>query len=137
MIVGDSLCAVGSPAAGIPMIMRWCTALVGISICAVLCVSSSLRANTAGAGSRHTVVVTPNGTVWAWGGNSNGQLGDGTTTDRLVPTAVPSFTNVTAVAAGSLHTLALKSDGSVWAWGYNGNGQLGDGTTSSRSSPWS
>jgi len=117
------------------MIMRWCTALVGICICAALCVSSSLKANTAGAGSRHTVVVTPNGTVWAWGGNSNGQLGDGTTTDRLVPTAVPSFTNVTAVAAGSLHTLALKSDGSVWAWGFNGSGQLGDGTTSSRSSP--
>ena len=76
------------------------------------------------------------GDVWAWGGNWNGELGDGTTTDRLSPVQVSGLTEVTAIAGGRWgHSLALKSDGTVWAWGYNQYGQLGDGTTTSRSIP--
>ncbi|MDD3179012.1 MAG: fibronectin type III domain-containing protein [Opitutaceae bacterium] len=87
------------------------------------------------AGLNHTVALKSDGTVWAWGGNSCGQLGDGTTTQRLSPVQVSGLTGVVAIAAGGSHTLAVKSDGTVWAWGDNSNGQLGDGTTTQRLSP--
>ena len=68
------------------------------------------------------------------GANSNGQLGDGTTTQRSTPVQVGNLTGITAIAAGSAHTLALKNDGTVWTWGANSNG-WGDGTTTQRSTP--
>jgi alpha-tubulin suppressor-like RCC1 family protein len=73
--------------------------------------------------------------LWAWGGNSSGQLGDGTTIDRELPIAVGGPL-CDQVAAGSEHSLALAIDGTVWAWGLNTDGQLGDGTTVSRSAPY-
>jgi len=76
-----------------------------------------------------------NGTVWAWGSNSSGQLGDGTAVLHAVPQQVPGLTNVIAVAAGGTHSLALKGDGTVWAWGANGNGQLGVGSQSNNFTP--
>jgi alpha-tubulin suppressor-like RCC1 family protein len=93
------------------------------------------RTGPGSGGSYHTVVVKPDGTVWTWGTNGYGQLGDGTTTQRRVPTQVTTLSDIIAVAAGADHTLALEDDGTVWAWGNNGNGQLGDATTTSRSSP--
>ncbi len=81
------------------------------------------------AGGWHSVALKNDGTVWAWGWNSDGQLGDGTTVDKSIPTQVPSLTNVTKIAAGTYHTLALKNDGTVWAWGDNVSGQIGNGTT--------
>ena len=70
------------------------------------------------------------GTVWAWGYNLNGQLGDGTSTTRLSPVPVSALGNVVvSIAAGGSHSLARKNDGTVWAWGYNAQGQLGDGTS--------
>lgn len=83
------------------------------------------------AGGWHSVALKNDGTVWAWGWNGDGQLGDGTTVDKSIPTQVPSLTNVTKIAAGTYHTLALKNDGTVWAWGDNVSGQLGNGTTGS------
>jgi alpha-tubulin suppressor-like RCC1 family protein len=83
----------------------------------------------------HTVALKSDGTVMAWGWNGNGQLGDGTTTDRWSPVLVPGLTEVAAVATGGSYTVALKSDGTVLAWGYNLNGQLGDGTKKTRLSP--
>jgi len=71
----------------------------------------------------------------AWGYNGKGQLGDGTTTDKLTPVQIPGFGRLVAIAAGLFHTLAVKDDGTVWAWGNNTFGQLGDGTTTSRSTP--
>ena len=68
------------------------------------------------------------GTVWAWGYNSDGQLGVGDNVDRTHPVQVTGLTDVVAIAAGLYHSLALKADGTVWAWGYNGYGGLGDGT---------
>ena len=65
----------------------------------------------------------------AWGLNSSGQLGNGTTTSSNLPVAVKGLTGVIAVAAGSKHSLALLSDGKVMAWGSNEEGQLGNGTT--------
>lgn len=75
------------------------------------------------------------GTVWAWGDNSWGQLGDGTTTQRAVPVQVIGLSDVVAIAAGNSHMLARTSAGALWAWGANTSGQLGDGTTTSRSTP--
>ena len=73
--------------------------------------------------------LAQSGTVWGWGRNFNGQLGNGTNGDSNVPVQVTNLSQVTAIAGGGYHSLALKSDGTVWAWGYNFFGQLGDGTT--------
>ena len=85
-------------------------------------------------GSTHTLALKDDGTVWAWGYNDYGQLGDGTNTQRNNPVQVrvdagTFLTGVISVAAGSTHSLALKSDGTVWAWGYNNYGSLGIGTS--------
>ncbi|MFF7179452.1 hypothetical protein [Streptomyces sp. NPDC008121] len=87
------------------------------------------------AGYHHSVALAADGTVWAWGSNATGQLGDGTYVSRRAPVRVGSLTGVTALSAGRLHTLALRSDGTVWAWGYNGQGQLGNGTTTGSNVP--
>jgi alpha-tubulin suppressor-like RCC1 family protein len=66
------------------------------------------------AGYSHTLALTPDGTVWAWGGNGRGELGDGTETDRYTPVRVTGLTGVIQVSAGASHSLALRSDGTVW-----------------------
>jgi alpha-tubulin suppressor-like RCC1 family protein len=81
------------------------------------------------AGEYNTFAVLSDGTVWGWGMNACGALGDGTTDDRYSPVQAQDVTGAVDVAAGSAHTLALLADGTVWAWGCNGAGQLGDGTT--------
>ncbi|WP_116023878.1 S8 family serine peptidase [Thermomonospora umbrina] len=86
-------------------------------------------------GEGHSLAVRSDGTVWAWGDNSEGQLGDSTTTDRSTPTQVPGLSGVTAVAAGGYWSLALKSDGTLWAWGSGQSGQLGSGEQEGRTSP--
>ena len=86
------------------------------------------------AGVEHTVALLADGSVWAWGYNLRGQLGDGTQTRRLIPVPVQTgvaenyLTGVELIAAGGEHTVVLKSDGTVWAWGLNSHGQLGDGS---------
>jgi alpha-tubulin suppressor-like RCC1 family protein len=87
------------------------------------------------AGGLHSLALRSDGTVVAWGYNSDGQLGNGTTTDHTTPVAVSGLTKVTQIAAGFSHSVALRSDGTVAAWGYNVNGQLGDGTTDTRTTP--
>jgi alpha-tubulin suppressor-like RCC1 family protein len=76
-------------------------------------------------------------TVWTWGGNSNGQLGDGTTTDSATPAEVSGINvpSVTAISAGGAFSMVLGSDGSVWGWGANGGGELGNGTTAGELRP--
>lgn len=71
--------------------------------------------------------------LWAWGKNTSGQVGDGTTTDRLTPVQV--LTDCATFAADGSSSYAIKSDGSLWAWGSNTYGQLGDGTTTNRVTP--
>jgi len=88
------------------------------------------------AGGDHTVALKSDGTLWAWGLNSQGQLGDGTTTNKATPTQIGSATNWSAIAAGSNNTVGLRSDGTLWAWGNNYYGNLGDGTTTNRHTPY-
>ena len=83
----------------------------------------------------HTCAMLADGTVQSWGYNGNGQLGDGTTTDRLTPVLVSGITTATSVSAGGGHTCATLADGTVQCWGYNDKGQLGDGTTTHRLTP--
>ena len=83
----------------------------------------------------HTEAIKSDGTLWAWGGNWKGQIGDGTTTDRHSPIQIGNETNWSQIFCGYCHTIAIKTDGTLWAWGYNLYGQLGDGTTINRYSP--
>lgn len=86
-------------------------------------------------GDYHSLFLKSDGTVWAWGYNASGQLGDGTTTTRYTPVQVHGLTNVVEISANNQYSIALKSDGTVWAWGHGGNGQLGNGSTSNRNIP--
>lgn len=76
----------------------------------------------------HSLALKNDGTVWAWGENGAGRLGDGTTTDRNKPVKVTGLTGVRAISAGTGHSMAAKADGTVWTWGSNVDGELGDGT---------
>jgi alpha-tubulin suppressor-like RCC1 family protein len=75
----------------------------------------------------HTLALRA-GTVWTWGNNTDGGLGDGTTVTRTLPHQVDDLMFVTAIAAGRNFSLALKSDGTVWSWGTNASGVLGIGS---------
>jgi alpha-tubulin suppressor-like RCC1 family protein len=82
------------------------------------------------AGREHTLALTSDGHVWAWGANGSGQLGNNSQTPSWIPVSVVGLTDVVAVGAGDTHSAALKRDGTVWTWGNNSSGQLGNGTTS-------
>ncbi len=98
----------------------------------------ALGANVIGvaAGSHHTCARRSDNTLWCWGENSDGQLGDGTTTRRPLPVPVAaSLGSVSAVAMGRFHTCARKTDGTLWCWGNNFVGQLGIGGTMKQLAP--
>jgi alpha-tubulin suppressor-like RCC1 family protein len=87
-------------------------------------------------GYTHTTAIKTDGTLWVWGGNGNGQLGDNTVTDKSSPIqTISSGTDWSSVSNGVYHTTAIKTDGTLWLWGWNNRGQLGDNTTTHKSSP--
>ena len=90
--------------------------------------STEVKAKAVAAGEMHSVVLKEDGSVWATGRNYNGQLGDGSKTDRSIFVQVISD-GAADVAAGSSHSMVLKEEGNVWATGCNEFGQLGDGST--------
>ncbi|GGA45532.1 S-layer homology domain-containing protein [Paenibacillus physcomitrellae] len=94
----------------------------------------SISAISGGVG-YHSMALTSDGTVWTWGKNDSGELGDGTQIQRDTPVQVAGLTDVKAIAAGGYFSLALKNDGTVWAWGVNENGELGDGSGQDQYTP--
>jgi alpha-tubulin suppressor-like RCC1 family protein len=86
-------------------------------------------------GYSNTFAVKTDGTLWVWGRNGNGQLGDNSITHRSSPVQTISFGNNWRNVNGGTQTLALKIDGSLWSWGTNTDGQLGNNGTTDRSSP--
>jgi alpha-tubulin suppressor-like RCC1 family protein len=93
-------------------------------------------------GAQEAIALKSDGSVWTWGANFNGELGDGYTDNNgsgpynspipvqvMGPNGVGHLTGITAIMGGEMHNLALKSDGTVWAWGMNTYNQLGDGST--------
>jgi|18_taG_2_1085343.scaffolds.fasta_scaffold35731_2 alpha-tubulin suppressor-like RCC1 family protein len=91
-----------------------------------------LNANSYGG----NLAVKSDGTLWAWGDNSAGALGDGSTTNRSSPVQIGSLTDWSEVATiGTSSSAAIKTDGTLWTWGENSHGQLGDGSQTDRSSP--
>ncbi len=111
------------------------------TVMSTVAVSALLPAGTAvtqvAGGYAFSLALTADGHIWAWGDNSSGQLGIGSTTDSLVPVQVrlPEGATVTAIAAGDDHVVALTSTGGLLAWGYNQYGQVGDATTTDREVP--
>jgi alpha-tubulin suppressor-like RCC1 family protein len=87
------------------------------------------------AGADHSMALKSDGSVWTWGENNDGRLGDGTKTNRAKPVKVTGLANVIDIGNGRLHSLAIERAGSAWTWGLNSDGQLGDGTTTNRTAP--
>src|SRR5439155_124474 len=90
---------------------------------------------SASAGYNHTVAVRADGTLWAWGDNGAGELGDNAATLRYAPGQVGTGTNWVSAEAGGYHAVGEQACRTVWAWGSNVNGELGDGTNVNKSSP--
>jgi alpha-tubulin suppressor-like RCC1 family protein len=100
--------------------------------------SGSVQFSRIACGFHHSLALTTDGKVYAWGHNYYGQLGlgnSGVGTNKYSPNRIPNLSNVSGIAAGEYYSLALTNDGKVYAWGYNGYGQLGLGNTTNQSSP--
>ena len=96
---------------------------------------SSVPTVQVAAGQFFSLALKEDGTVWSWGGNSYGELGDGTTLNNATPRRIAGLSNIKEIAAGFSHALAVHEDGSVYAWGKNEYGQVGDFTTTNRLTP--
>ena len=87
-------------------------------------------------GSSNTAAIKTDGTLWMWGNNSNGSIGDNSTTHKSSPVqTIAGGTNWKQVSSGSVCTAAIKTDGTLWTWGVNQYGQLGDNSITQKSSP--
>jgi len=87
------------------------------------------------AGAFHSLAIKSDGTLWAWGKNDSGQVGDGTNENKLQPTMITGYNDWLKISGGYNHSAGIRSDGTLWAWGNNSFGQLGDGTTIDRNFP--
>ncbi len=113
--------------------------LCGVAVSPVTSVQATPSATpnvSLASGYYHSLLVSTDGTLWAWGRNDKYQLGLGNTTQtKSSPTQVGSATNWKSVAAGWYHSMGVRSDGTLWAWGLNERGQLGLGDNVTRNSP--
>ncbi len=76
-------------------------------------------------GSVHSMALKNDGTVWVWGDNFHGQLGDGIVVEKLIPEKLVSLTNIISIGTGENHSFAIRNDGTLWSWGWNAVGALG------------
>ena len=116
------------------------TALVSIIILLISACNVSAQCNyftriVSGSTSYHTLGIKNDGTLWSWGDNTYGEIGDGTTNQRNIPTPVTPPYNWIALSAGALHSLGITSDGKLWAWGDNSYGELGNSTATVQKTP--
>ena len=88
-----------------------------------------------GNSANHSLGLKNDGTLWAWGTNESGQLGDGTIINKPSPTQIGTATNWVNIALGASHSLGITAEGKLWAWGSNNVAQLGDGTFIQRTTP--
>jgi alpha-tubulin suppressor-like RCC1 family protein len=100
-----------------------------------LFISQCFFAQQLSSGSSHNAVIKNDGTLWAWGNNSNSQLGDGTNINKNSPIKIGSNYDWKTVYTGYRRTFAIKNNGTLWGWGNNFSGQLGDGTTITKATP--
>jgi alpha-tubulin suppressor-like RCC1 family protein len=107
----------------------------GSRVVPVMVVSGLSDAVEIAAGWQQTCARRTSGAVVCWGSNTNGQLGDGTTSARSAPIPVGDLAASTLLAAGGSHTCARRDTGALACWGWNFYGQLGDGTTTQRLMP--
>jgi len=96
---------------------------------------SSIKWNLVSCGGHHALAIKLDGTLWAWGRNDHGQLGDGTTIDRSSPVQIGSDTNWKYISAGNNFSSMIKTNGTLWLSGNNNFGTIGDSSTVSKSSP--
>lgn len=111
-----------------------------ISIFAILFlfIADKLSASTTpqiSGGGHHSLALKSDGTVWSWGRNNFGQLGNNKRSKKNTLVPVKNLEDVIAIASGTWHSMALRSDGTVWTWGLNNYGQLGDNTFRNRKTP--
>jgi alpha-tubulin suppressor-like RCC1 family protein len=91
--------------------------------------------NYVASGQGYSIAIKYDRSLWAWGHNLYGQLGDGSNIDRYTPVQVGSSTDWAKIVIGNSHSVALKTNGSLWAWGRNDYGQLGDGSNIDKNTP--
>lgn len=107
--------------------------IISIFAILVLFIADKLSASTipqiSGGGYLHSLALRSDGTIWAWGNNFYGQLGNGLSVNSTSPLLVSGLSNVSRISGGYIHSVTLVSDGTVWTWGNNRYGQLGDGST--------
>lgn len=119
-------------------IARYIASLLNILFGFVLLLTAQagLAANIPIAGGYdHTIAIKPDGSLWAWGDNDSGRLGDGTTIAKLAPVQIGTSTDYSSIATTLNGSAALKTNGSLWVWGNNTHGELGNGTTTAQFSP--
>ena len=111
--------------------------ILGCMLTAILCLPLTATAKggykSVSVGEKHVMVLKEDGTLWGWGRNLYGELGDGTTTERTRPVKI--LDGVRQVSAGDFCTMSIFDDGTLWGWGSNGYGELGDGTTTKCNRP--
>lgn len=96
-------------------------------------VIDGLKVEQVSLGEHHSGAITEDGSLWMWGQNEYGQLGDGTTEDKHAPVKV--MENVKMISLGGYYSGAITKDGSLWTWGWNYGEELGDGTTEDKHTP--
>ena len=97
--------------------------------------AASWKAVAASGGGYHALALRTDGSLWAWGTNTYGQLGDSTTSPHSAPVRIGLLNNWKTIAASESHSMAIKTDGTLWAWGRNDYGQLGSSSMTDSNIP--